>query len=674
MPDHTKGARLRSDPEYLATKLSRSRAETPRELTGCYARTPSDSANTPAPRSGTLPGIPFREPPMNENDDTRTAAPQPDPNGTATDHRAANGATRNWPEAERAQLATEIGFVSIPGYQIESVLGRGAFGVVYKATQSGLNRIVALKMLIAGPYASSAARARFLLEAESVAALEHPHVVKVFAFGEEGGHPYLAMEFLPGGTLDERIRKGGPLPAKEATELLAKLAGAVAHAHSHGVVHRDIKPLNVLLTDEGEPRLTDFGLAKVGRADQNLSVTGQVLGTPAYMAPEQAAGKVHEVGTAADVYALGAVLYDVLTGRPPFVGDSVAVTLQQVLSEEPQRPRTLIASIPPDLETICLKCLEKDPKKRYATAQTVADDLNHFLSGEPITARPARSLERAAKWVKRNKGLTVAAATVILALAVGSAVAIGFGVQSSRDAERAKEEAERADREAAEAKRLEAEVREALTKSRDLAGQLKAALDESRRRVSLNYLAYSQMCATAARIANTANRHDAGRLLLDYQRASEWVAESGDPAVKAASADFTAATAEWSAGPPPSSLRQRSLRLARACRDSWLKDVAREFPELAEQIRTRLYTRACATASGLLASGDPARVRRCREEFWELYWGELAIVETTTVEQKMAALGTILERWSPDEPAPSELSQAVAELHAACGVPFTVGK
>ena len=234
-------------------------------------------------------------------------------------------------------------------------------------------------MLIAGPFARPVAAARFLLEAESVAALEHPHIVRVFAFGEHGGHPYLAMEFLPGGTLAERIKTNGPLPAKDATELVAKLAAAVAHAHSRGVVHRDIKPLNVLLTAEGEPRLTDFGLAKVGRADQNLSVTGQVLGTPAYMAPEQAAGKVHEVGTAADVYALGAVLYDVLTGRPPFVGDSAAVTLQKVLTEEPQRPRKLNASIPRDLETICLKCLEKDPAKRYPTAQALADDLLRYL-------------------------------------------------------------------------------------------------------------------------------------------------------------------------------------------------------------------------------------------------------------------------------------------------------
>jgi WD40 repeat protein/tRNA A-37 threonylcarbamoyl transferase component Bud32 len=309
----------------------------------------------------------------------------------------------------------------VPGFEVVSELGRGGMGVVYKATQIGLNRIVALKMLIAGPFANPALRARFLLEAESVAALEHPGIVRVFAFGEHQGRPYLAMEFLPGGTLAERIEQSGPLPAKDATELMTKLAGAVAHAHSRGVVHRDIKPLNVLLTAEGEPRLTDFGLAKVGRADQNLSVTGQVLGTPAYMAPEQAAGKVREVGTAADVYALGAVLYEVLTGRPPFTGDSAAVTLQKVLTEEPERPRKLNPSIPHDLETICLKCLEKEPAKRYPTAQALADDLARYSRNEPISVRPAGALERGQKWVKRNKVVAGLWAVIVALSAVGVA-------------------------------------------------------------------------------------------------------------------------------------------------------------------------------------------------------------------------------------------------------------
>jgi formylglycine-generating enzyme required for sulfatase activity len=337
---------------------------------------------------------------------------------------------------QQARLAGAVGggatgAPAVPGFEILEELGRGGMGVVYRATQTGLGRTVALKMLLAGPYGDAGLRARFLLEAESVAALEHPHIIRVFAFGEAGGHPYLAMEYLPGGSLSERVRERGALTPHEAAELVARLAEAVAHAHSRGIVHRDIKPANVLLSAEGELRLADFGLAKVGRSD--LSVTGQVLGTPAYMAPEQAAGKIHEVGTAADVYALGAVLYDLLTGRPPFQGDSALVTLQKVLNLEPTTPRTLRADIPRDLETICLKCLAKSPNKRYATADMLAADLRAFLGGHPITARPVSAAERAWKWVKRNPGRAGLLAAAILLLVGGLGAAEVVSKQRDRD-------------------------------------------------------------------------------------------------------------------------------------------------------------------------------------------------------------------------------------------------
>ncbi|HEY1190659.1 MAG TPA: protein kinase [Gemmata sp.] len=385
------------------------------------------------------------------------------------------------------QQPNPAGAVGVPGYELGRELGRGGMGVVYEAKQTGLNRPVALKMLLAGPYADPSLRARFLLEAESVAALEHPHIVRVFAFGEHDGHPFLAMEFVPGGTLAKRVKERGPLPAAEASELLVKLAHAVAHAHSRGVVHRDIKPLNVLLTSDGEPRLTDFGLAKVGRADQHLSMTGQVLGTPAYMAPEQAAGKVREVGTAADVYALGAVLYDLLTGRPPFGGDSVAVTLQKVISEEPARPRKWNAAIPRDLETICLKCLEKDPAKRYPTAQALADDLLRYLRNEPLTVRPSGALERGYKWVKRNKVVAGAITAVSLALVVGAGVSLGFGLYANDQAEEAKRQKkdaeDAAEREKREASRADRERDNAIRAGNDLR-QKNAELTDAQQRTN----------------------------------------------------------------------------------------------------------------------------------------------------------------------------------------------
>jgi predicted Ser/Thr protein kinase len=306
------------------------------------------------------------------------------------------------PAGSPAAAAEALPGAHIGEYEVVRELGRGTMGVVYHATQTGLNRPVALKMLIGGGFADPEARARFLLEAESVAAIEHANVVKVFTFGECNGHLFIAMEYLPGGTLADRVRKGGPVPAAEVAKIVAQLAAAVAHAHAKGVVHRDIKPANVLLATDGSVRLTDFGLAKMGRSD--LTATGAVLGTPSYMSPEQAAGKVREVGTPADVYALGAVLYDLLTGAPPFRAESVAGTIQLVLTADLVAPRELNPTIPRDLEVICRKCLERDPARRYSTAQALADDLQRYIAGEPIQARPPSVGTAARSWARQHFG------------------------------------------------------------------------------------------------------------------------------------------------------------------------------------------------------------------------------------------------------------------------------
>ncbi len=331
---------------------------------------------------------------------------------------------------------------AVPGYELLGELGRGGMGVVFHAREIALNRLVALKMVLAGPLAHPSTRARFYLEAESVAAVQHPGVVQVFAFGEAAGHPFLALEYLPGGTLADRIKQSGPLESREAAGLALKLAEAVAAAHAAGVVHRDLKPANVLLTAAGEPKVTDFGLAKVGRSD--MTATGAVLGTPSYMAPEQAAGKTREVGTAADVYGLGAILYDLLTGRPPFKGDSQAATLQLVLTSQPARPRSLNGAVPRDLETICLKCLEKEPAKRYPTAQALADDLRRFAAGEPVVARPVGKVSQAWRWCRRNKAVASLLATVLVVFATGAGVAGYFAVEEGKRANEAGENARRA--------------------------------------------------------------------------------------------------------------------------------------------------------------------------------------------------------------------------------------
>ncbi len=409
----------------------------------------------------------------------------------------ADGATGAFAEGRPAGGAAplSVGGLAIPGYRIEDPqpLGSGGMGVVYRATQTALNREVALKMLLGGPFASPTLRARFLLEAESAAALEHPHIVRVIEFGEVGGYPYLAMEFVPGGTLSARLKATGPLPPADAAELVAKLAGAVAHAHSRGVVHRDIKSPNVLLTAEGEPRLTDFGLAKVGRMARNLSVTGQVLGTPAYMPPEQAAGKVREVGTAADVYGLGAVLYDVLTGRPPFQGDTAAVTLQKVLTEEPQRPRALNPSVPRDLETICLKCLQKDPARRYGSAAEFGADLCAYLHGRPIAARPTTGAERTWKWVCRNPVVAGLLLAVAASLLLGTTVSYLYFLDARTQEAIATNRAADADRDAAAARHQEAIAKAETARATTAANRLAALLKETQRVSDLSKLREAQL-------------------------------------------------------------------------------------------------------------------------------------------------------------------------------------
>jgi formylglycine-generating enzyme required for sulfatase activity len=273
-------------------------------------------------------------------------------------------------------------------------------------------------MVLGGRHHGPAARARFLLEAEAVAQLDHPHVVGVYEFGTHDDLPFLAMEFVGGGTLAERLARDGRLAPRQAADLLAKLADGVAAAHAKGIVHRDLKPANVLLTPAGVPKIADFGLARIGTSGDTAS--GAVMGTPSYMAPEQAAGRVREIGTPTDVYSLGAILYELLTARPPFKGDTAMDTIQQVLHRDPAPPRSVVADVPRDVETICLKCLEKEPGKRYPTADALAADLRAFLAGRPISARPVGLVERAWKWAKRHPGqAAVAAVAVLLAVTAG---------------------------------------------------------------------------------------------------------------------------------------------------------------------------------------------------------------------------------------------------------------
>jgi serine/threonine-protein kinase len=317
----------------------------------------------------------------------------------------------------------------IPGYQVEAVLGRGGMGVVYQARHLRLNRPVALKMLLAGDYASPHERARFQREAEAVAGLRHENIVRVYDVGDHDGRPYFTMEFLEGGSLARKL-SGTPQPARQAAALVATLAGAAQAAHACGIVHRDLKPGNVLLTADGAPKVSDFGLARRLEGGAGLTQSNVLLGTPSYMAPEQARGQAQALGPAVDVYALGAILYELLTGRPPFYGETAAATIHQVLTQDPVPPSRLNHSVPRDLETVCLKCLHKEPGQRYANALALADDLRRFGEGRPIQARPVGWAERFWRWCRRKPtaaGLLAALLALVL-LTVGG----GCGWRGSR--------------------------------------------------------------------------------------------------------------------------------------------------------------------------------------------------------------------------------------------------
>ncbi len=357
----------------------------------------------------------------------------------------------------------------VPGYEVLGLLGRGGMGVVYRARQLKPRRVVALKMLRGADAADSELLARFRAESEALARLQHPNIVQVYEVGEHSGRPYVALEYVEGGSLHQQTA-GAPQPAGPAAQYVQRLARAVHYAHERGIVHRDLKPHNVLLAADGTPKVTDFGLAKLLAVELGPSSldyrtqSGAIVGTPSYMAPEQTGGRAAAVGPAADVYALGAILYELLTGRPPLQGASVLETLEQVRTQEPVPVRRLQPKVPKDLETICLKCLRKEPAQRYTAAAELADDLGRFLAGRPIQARATARWERCWKWARRRP----AVAGLALALAVAVLGLLGLGAWSYLEIRAALADA-KAGRQAAQqaAARESAERRQADVNRRD---------------------------------------------------------------------------------------------------------------------------------------------------------------------------------------------------------------
>ncbi len=493
----------------------------------------------------------------------------------------------------------------IPGYEVEAVLGRGGMGVVFRARHLPLRRVVALKMLLAGPYAGPHERERFRREAEAVARLRHPNVVQVYDVGDSDGRPYFTMEYIEGGSLAEKLA-GTPQPARQAAQLLATLAGAVQAAHQAGIVHRDLKPGNVLLTADGTPKVTDFGLARRLDGEESLTWTGTAVGTPSYMAPEQARGEKAANGPATDIYALGAILYELLTGRPPFRAESATATLQQVLTDEPVSPTRLNPQVPRDLTTICLKCLSKQPQRRYASAAALAEELGRFLRGEPIAARPAGRLERLARWARRQPAAaTLLAGTLLVAATVlgGAGWLIGRWIVTARAVEADLREAGRLQQQSAFP-----EAGAALERARSRLGDggpfwlypvLEAARRDHQFLVRLEAIRLNRSTLVEERL------HHAALLRFNKVRADRDYAEAfrdqglGEPPNDPEGAAARVRASKWAAH-LVAALDDWAVCAADPARQDWLLEVAPPGGP-------RPLARPGARPGGLEKSGDPGR-------------------------------------------------------------------
>jgi serine/threonine protein kinase len=452
------------------------------------------------------------------------------------------GGSAGWTTTDGAGVGRAAG-QSLGDYEILQEIARGGMGVVYKARQKKANRIVALKMILSGQLAGAEEVKRFYTEAEAAANLDHPNIVPVYDVGEVNGQHYFSMGYVDGPSLKQRVQQG-PMPPREAAQLVKTIAEAVHYAHQKGVLHRDLKPANVLLARSGvvsggvvsgeadkadrttthdspltthQPKITDFGLAKRLHEESGQTHTGQVMGTPSYMPPEQAAGKIAELGPAADVYALGAILYELLTGRPPFQAASTLEVLTQVLEQEPATPRSLNARIPRDVETITLKCLAKEPAKRYGSAHELAEDLDRYLGSEPIVARPVSAVERVWRWSRRHPAVAGAIAAVVVGLLSVSALSVALWNTNSnlRRANRA----EAAATHEAITKRKEAEDAVQVAHQQGIEAELQRKRAETNFRQSLNVVMPLLLKLHCNRIHETpTQRQTSDKLLADVGR------------------------------------------------------------------------------------------------------------------------------------------------------------
>jgi len=539
-------------------------------------------------------------------------------------------------------------------YELQAELGRGGMGVVFRARQKSLNRLVAVKLILAGRLASAEDIARFHAEAEAAAVLDHPGILPIYEVGVCEGQHYFSMAYVEGENLATRIERG-PLAPADAAECLRQLADAVEYAHVRGIIHRDLKPGNILVDQQGRFRITDFGLARRWQAGEDQSSLKDVCGTVSYMPPEQAEGQSRLIGPASDIYALGATLYCLLTGRPPFQSANPIDTLLQVVQQLPVPPRQLNPAIPVDLETICLKCLEKDPTRRYASALALGEDVQRFLQDQPILARPPGRWEQLRRWSRQHPGLALSGSLTVAAMLTLLMVSVlyNFLLQGEQLQARAA---------TLDAQRLQQSTQQLLE-------QL-AQLRQSERAVNvLQFSEYGRLSWLAHQLPNaqtaeeaTAIRRELQALLANHQDVTNPALQHALLQVEISLADASQFDAtQWS---------RLAEELTRQCRADWLSQTA-TLPALRDQVRQVTTARFLSTALGLLNSDQEASPAETLAELRKLADGELAIVGADDVRE---AVATFLAEFHPDRKPLShaQLKAAIETLKAQCAAPVVV--
>lgn len=536
-------------------------------------------------------------------------------------------------------------------YELQDELGRGGMGVVFRARQKSLNRVVAIKLILAGQLASSQDIEQFHAEAEAAASLDHPGIVPIYEVGEHQGQHYFSMAFVDGENLATKVDRG-PFDPTAAASCIRQVVEAVEYAHQKGIVHRDLKPGNILLDTQGRPRITDFGLAKRWKVADAPSSGKDVCGTVSYMPPEQAEAQHDRVGPASDVYALGATLYCLLTGRPPFQSANPIDTLLQVVQQPPVPPRQFNPVIPKDLETICLKCLEKDPARRYSTAKALSEDLQRFLNDQPILARPPSSWEQLRRWSRQHPGLALSGSLTAAAMLTLLLVSVlyNFLLQGEKLQARAA---------TLEAQRLQQSTQQLLDQL-SLLRKSERALDV------LQFAEYGRLCVLMHRAEPQSGSESQILALEELGTEIHHLRDSSHPELQNALQRVTVLLQR----PEERELNEwhhLTEQITQLCRNLWLND-SQSVPDLREQVRIVVVTRFLNTAHQL----QEQRIEDTRSEvlrqLQEWAWGEIAIVGS---EATRSAISEFLSDFQPERKplTSSQLRTAIQELKAHCSAP-----